>query len=181
MTSTAMAPTAMTRGGRLKVAARGDREIVMTRLFDVPRDLVFAALTEPELVQRWLLGPPGWSMPVCEIDLRPGGSYRYLWRNSDGREMGARGTFREIQPPDRIVHTERFDEPWYPGESVITTALTESGGKTLLAVTLLYVSKEARDSVLKSPMEGGVAQSYDRLAELLATLPAPGKARAARL
>jgi len=176
-----MTNAAVTKGGGLKVTARGDRAIVMTRLFDAPRELVFAALTEPELVQRWLLGPPNWSMPVCEIDLRAGGSYRYLWRNSDGREMSARGTFREIRPPDRIVHTERFDEPWYPGEAVITTALADSGGKTLLTVTLLYISKEARDSVLKSPMEGGVARSYDRLADLLSTLPTPGEARAARL
>jgi uncharacterized protein YndB with AHSA1/START domain len=167
-----MTSTAMSKGGGLKVTASGEREIVMTRLFDAPRELVFAAFTTPALVQRWLLGPPGWSMPVCEIDLRVGGAYRYLWRNGDGREMGVGGAFHEIQPPDRIVHTERFDEPWYPGESLVTTTLGDSGGKTLLTVTLLYVSKEGRDMVLKSPMEGGVAQSYDRLAELLTMLPA---------
>jgi uncharacterized protein YndB with AHSA1/START domain len=170
--------TAMTKGGGLKVTARGEREIVMTRLFDAPRELVFAAFTVPELVQRWLLGPPGWMMPVCEIDLRVGGRYRYLWRNMEGVEMGASGTFREIRPPDRIVHTENFDEPWYPGESTVTTELTDKGGKTLLTVTLLYVSKAARDGVLKSPMEGGVAQSYDRLDELLGHMPRPDEARA---
>ena len=91
--------TAMTKGGGLKVAVRGEREIIMTRLFDAPRELMFAAFTVPELVQRWLLGPPGWMMPVCEIDLRVGGRYRYLWRNMEGIEMGVSGAFREIQPP----------------------------------------------------------------------------------
>lgn len=174
-----MTATAMTKGGGLKVTARGDREIIMIRLFDAPRELVFAAFTVPELIRRWLLGPPGWMMPVCEVDLRVGGGYRYLWRNMDGVEMGVSGTFREIQPPDRIVHTENFDEPWYPGESIVTTELSEKNGKTLLTVTLLYVSQEARDGVLKSPMEGGVAQSYDRLEELLGHMPRPDEARAA--
>ena len=174
-----MTSTAMAKSGGLKVAAQGDREIVMTRVFDAPRELVFAALTVPELVQRWLLGPPGWMMPVCEIDLRVGGAYRYLWRNMEGVEMGVRGTFREIAAPDRIVHTEIFDEPWYPGECVVITALVERDGKTAMRVNLLYASKDARDGVLKSPMEGGVAQSYDRLEELLSHMPRPDEARTA--
>jgi uncharacterized protein YndB with AHSA1/START domain len=125
-------------------------------------------LTKPELLTRWLLGPPGWSMVVCEIDLKVGGAFRYLWRrDSDGREMGKRGIYREIVPPRRLVHSELFDEPWYPGAAVITTVLSEQTGKTTLAGTILYDSREARDAVLKSPMEQGVAASYDRLAELL--------------
>jgi uncharacterized protein YndB with AHSA1/START domain len=153
----------------LKLTARGDREIVMTRVFDAPRRLVFDALTKPELVKQWLLGPPGWSMPVCEIDLRVGGNYRYVWRrDSDGTEMGMGGVYREIVAPERVVATEKFDEAWYPGEALGTTVLAEQGRKTTLTQTILYQSREARDAVLKSGMEKGVAASYDRLAEMLA-------------
>ena len=152
----------------LKVTASGDREIVMTRVFDAPRHLVFDACTKPELVQRWLLGPDGWSMPVCEIDLRVGGKYRYVWRRDrDGTEMGMGGVYREIVAPERIVATEKFDESWYPGEAVGTLVLVEQSGKTTLTQTMLYESRESRDAVLKSPMESGVAASYDRLAELV--------------
>ncbi len=159
----------MKNTGALKLTARGDREIVMTRVFDASPALVFDAFTKPELVRRWLLGPPGWSMPVCEIDLRVGGAYRYVWRqNSDGSEMGVRGVYREIVPHERIVCTELFDVAWYPGEALITTTLAEQGGKTAITVTVLYESREARDGVLKTPMEQGVAASYDRLAEMLA-------------
>ena len=153
----------------LQIKANGDREIVMTRVFDAPRKLVFDAFTKPELLKQWLLGPPGWSMPVCEIDLRIGGRYRYVWRrDTDGTEMGCGGVYREIVPPERLVHTEQFDNPWYPGESLITTVLDEQQGKTTLTATMLYESRDARDGILKSGMESGVAASYDRLAELLA-------------
>lgn len=155
--------------GVLQIKANGDREIVMTRVFDAPRKLVFDAFTKPELLKQWLLGPPGWSMPVCEIDLTIGGRYRYVWRrDTDGTEMGCGGVYREIVPPERLVHTEQFDNPWYPGESLITTVLDEQRGKTTLTATMLYESRDARDGILKSGMESGVAASYDRLAELLA-------------
>jgi len=154
--------------GTLKVTARGDREIVMTRVLDAPRRMVFDAFTKPELVKQWLLGPPGWSMPVCEIDLRVGGSYRYVWRHFNGNEMGMGGVYREIVAPERIVSTEKFDEAWYPGEAVGTLLLVEQGGKTTITQTVLYESRETRDGVLKSPMESGVAASYDKLAEMLA-------------
>jgi uncharacterized protein YndB with AHSA1/START domain len=153
----------------LRVKAAGDREIVITRAFSAPRDLVFDARTQPELVKRWLLGPPGWTMPVCEIDLRVGGRYRYLWRNQDGTEMGMGGVFHEIVRPERLVATERFDQPWYPGEALDTTVFVEERGKTTVTLTLLYESREARDGVLKSPMEQGMAAGYDRLEELLAS------------
>jgi uncharacterized protein YndB with AHSA1/START domain len=159
----------MKDSGTLKLTTRGDREIVMTRVFDAPRSLVFEAFTKPELVKQWLLGPEGWSMPVCEIDLRVGGKYRYVWRHVKGHEMGMGGVFREIVPPERIVSTEKFDESWYPGEAVGTVVLTEEGGKTTLTQTVQYQSREAREAVLKSPMESGVAAGYDRLAELLAS------------
>ncbi|PYO99179.1 MAG: ATPase [Gemmatimonadetes bacterium] len=154
----------------LTVTTPSDREIVMTRVFNAPRRLVFDAHTKPELVKRWLLGPPGWSMPVCEIDLRVGGKYRYVWRrDSDGTQMGMGGVYREVLAPERIVTTERFDEAWYPGEGVGTLLLVERGGKTTLTNTMRYESRAARDGVLKSGMEKGVAESYDRLAELLAS------------
>ncbi len=154
---------------KLKVEARGDREIVMTRAFDAPRHLVFDAFTKPDLLRQWMLGPPGWSMPVCEIDFRVGGRYRYVWAHRDGAEMGAGGIYKEIVVPERIVATERFDQPWYPGEGLGTVVLTEHAGKTMLTQTLLYESSEARDMVLRSPMESGVTMSYDQLEHLLAS------------
>jgi uncharacterized protein YndB with AHSA1/START domain len=157
----------MTNEGNLKLTTRGDREIVMTRTLDAPRKLVFDAFTKPELVKQWLLGPPGWSMPVCEIDLRVGGSYRYVWRKTGLPDMGMGGVYREIVPPEKIVSTETFDQAWYPGEAVGTLLLVEQGGKTTVTQTVLYQSKEARDGILKSGMETGVAASYNRLAELL--------------
>jgi uncharacterized protein YndB with AHSA1/START domain len=158
----------MTNPGNLKLTTRGDREIVITRAFDAPRKLVFDAFTKPELVKQWLLGPDGWSMPVCEIDLKVGGKYRYVWRrDKDGTEMGMGGVYREIVAPERVVATEKFDQSWYPGEAVGTFVLVEQAGKTTLTQTILYESREARDGVLKSGMEKGIVASYDRLAKLL--------------
>ncbi len=154
--------------GSLTITTPSDREIAMTRIFDAPRRMVFEAYTKPELVQRWLGVFGRWSLAICEIDLRVGGSYRYVWRGTDGAEMGMRGVYREVVPPERIVATEQFDEPWYEGEAVGTTTLVERGGKTTLTTTVRYASKEVRDAVLKSPMEQGVAASFDKLAELLA-------------
>jgi len=170
----------MKNTGNLKLTTQGDREIVMTRALDAPRRLVFDAFTKPELVKHWLLGPPGWSMPICEIDLRVGGVYRYVWRrDSDGSEMGMGGVYREIVAPERLVATEKFDQAWYPGEAVGTTVLVEQDGKTTITQTVLYQSREARDAVLKSGMERGVAASYDRLAELVASLGTPGMEKGA--
>src|ERR1044071_1680068 len=108
---------------KLQITTPSDREIAMTRVFNAPRRMVFEALTKPELVKRWLLGPPGWSMPVCEIDLRVGGKYRYVWRrDSDGTDMGMGGVYREIVAPERIVATEKFDQSWYSGDAVGTAS-----------------------------------------------------------
>jgi uncharacterized protein YndB with AHSA1/START domain len=158
----------MRNRGNLKLTASGDREIVMTRVFDAPRSMVFDAYTKPELLKRWLGVFGGWTMPVCEVDLRVGGAYRFVWRGPDG-EMGIRGIYREVVRPERLVNTEKFDEAWYPGEGLVTMVLAEQGGKTTMTVTLRYESREAREAVLKSPMEGGVAESYDNLAALLAS------------
>ncbi|MGH6934148.1 MAG: SRPBCC domain-containing protein [Dongiaceae bacterium] len=153
----------------LIITTPSDREIAITRAFDAPRAQVFEALTKPELIQRWLLGPPGYTMPVCQMDLRVGGAYRFVWRGSDGAEMGAGGVFREIQPPQRIVNTEKFDQPWYLGEALVTNQVVERDGKAMLTLTIRYQSREVRDMVLASPMKQGVAASYVRLAAMLAT------------
>lgn len=159
----------MTDDKNLQITTPSDREIAMTRVFDAPRRMVFDAMTKPELVRRWLLGPPGWTMVVCDIDLRVGGSYRYAWRKDDGSEMGMGGVYREIVRPEKVVSTEVFDQPWYPGEAVGTAVLVEEDGRTTLTTTVRYESQEARDGVLASPMEDGVAASYDRLEELVAS------------
>jgi uncharacterized protein YndB with AHSA1/START domain len=161
----------MTNAGALMVTTPSDREIQMTRLFNAPRSLVFESFTKPELVRRWLLGPDGWSMPVCEIDLRVGGEYRYVWRNdSSGKEMAAGGVFREIVAPERLVHSERFDDPWYAGDAIVTTLFVEQGGRTTVKQTMLLESREVRDGILKSGMETGVERSYQRLEEQLASM-----------
>jgi uncharacterized protein YndB with AHSA1/START domain len=153
----------------LKVAAHGDRELMMTRDLAAPRALVYQAFTVPSLVRRWLLGPDGWTMPVCEIDLRVGGRYRYVWRKeADGSEMGMGGVYREVVPEQRIVSTEKFDQAWYPGEAVGTLLLSERNGITTVTQTVLYDSRETRDAVLKSPMESGVSAGYDRMERILA-------------
>jgi uncharacterized protein YndB with AHSA1/START domain len=153
-----------------------DREIVLKRVFDAPRVLVYDALTKPELLQRWLLGPPGWSMVVCEVDLKVGGRYRYVWRNADGTEMGMHGVYRELVRPERIVNTETFDFGCeaQSGEAVGTAVLNEQDGRTTMTTTVLYPSKQARDATIASGMERGVAASYDRLEHLLAVPPAAG-------
>jgi uncharacterized protein YndB with AHSA1/START domain len=155
----------MQNTGNLKVTTPSDQEIVMTRVFNAPRRLVYQAFTRPELIQRWL-GPRGWTLPTCEVDLRVGGKYRYVGQGPDGTKLGWGGTFREIVPEQRIVHTESFDD--YPGEALITAVWSESGGKTTMTLTMLLASKEVRDAIIASGMEHGAAESYDRLEEMLA-------------
>jgi uncharacterized protein YndB with AHSA1/START domain len=154
-----------------EVSLPSDREIRVTRDFDARRALVFDAFTKPELVRRWLLGPPGWTMPLCEIDLRVGGAYRYVWRSEkDGSQMAVGGVFREITPLERLVASEKFDDAWYPGEALDTTEFVETRGITRTTITVLYESREARDTARRSGMEYGIAAGYDRLEALLPTL-----------
>lgn len=160
----------MNNAGTLQVTTPSDTEIAMTRVFDAPRRLVFDAFTRPELVRRWLGVFGGFTMPVCEIDLRVGGTYRYVWRGPDDFSMGMSGVYREIVPGERIVSTERFDEAWYEGEAVGTVVFTERNGQTTVTTTVRYASRAVRDAVLKSPMESGVAAGYDALEALLSTL-----------
>jgi len=155
----------MKNTGTLKVSLPTEREIVMTRVFDAPRKLVFDALTKPGLLRRWF-GPQGWSLVVCEADLKVGGAWRWVLRGPDGRDMGMRGVYQEITPPERLVSTESFDD--YPGESLNTLTLSEEDGKTTFTITVRYASQEVRDVVIKSGMEHGAAECYDKLAEMLA-------------
>ena len=128
----------MTKAGALVVTTPSDREILMTRVFGAPRQLVFDAFTKPDLVRRWLLGPDGWTMPVCEIDLRVGGRYRYVWRNEkSGKEMATGGVFRDVAAPARLVNTEKFEDPWYPGEAIVTTTFEEERGRTTVRQSML--------------------------------------------
>jgi len=158
--------------GKLQVTTPSEREIAMTRVFDAPRSLVFDAWTKPELLRRWLGVRGGWTFAVCEVDLKVGGSYRFVWRGPDGSEMAMGGVYREIVRPERLVATEKFDEPWYEGEALDTMVFVEHGGKTTATTTVLYASREVRDAVLKSPMDRGVSESYEKLDEVLASTPA---------
>jgi uncharacterized protein YndB with AHSA1/START domain len=144
-----------------------DREIVATRVFDAPRQLVWDVHTRPEHVSKWMLGPDGWTMPICEIDLRPGGAWHWVWRRSDGTEMGMRGVYREVTPPERLVNTESWGGDW--PDTINTLVLTEKSGKTTVTTTVLYPSKDARDAALKTGMKEGWSTSYDRLDAYLRT------------
>ena len=147
--------------GTFQVTTPSEREIRLTRLLDAPRELVFEAMTRPEHIRRWWgnLGD-GYSVPVCEVDLRPGGSWRFVNRHPKG-EVTFHGVYREIVPPERLVYTELMAP--FPDGSIVTTVLTHEGGKTRLTVTAIYPSRDVRDMVLGSGMERGAAASYDRL------------------
>jgi uncharacterized protein YndB with AHSA1/START domain len=147
-----------------------DRSVQVTRVFDAPRDLIWEAHTKPELLRRWLLGPDGWTMPVCEIDLRVGGRYHYAWRSdADGTQFGFRGQYREIVQPERIVHTERVDgaPESDSSEALCRLELTEQGGRTTLTHSMVFPSKEIRDQALGTGMTDGMATSYDRLEKVI--------------
>ena len=157
------------RSGALTVSTPSDLEIVMVRLFDAPRQRVFDAWTKPELLRQWF-GRRGDILSVCEVHLRVGGGYRFVWQLREGGEMGMGGEYREIDAPGRLVSTEVFDDYAEMGAAVNTMVLEEREGRTILAITSRYDSKEARDAVIESGMEGGANESFDRLAELLAGL-----------
>lgn len=143
-----------------------DKEIMITRSFAAPQAQVFDAFTRPELVRRWM-NTSGWQLGVCEIDLQTGGAMRYVWCREDGREMGLSGEFQEINRPQRIVHTEVFDEDWTGGETQVTTTFEDSSGHTLMTMTIRYASQAARNAVLKSPMEEGIGENFNHLDKLL--------------
>jgi uncharacterized protein YndB with AHSA1/START domain len=158
----------MTNAETFTVTAPTDCEIVVTRVFIAPRKLVFEAWTNPKYLPHWMLGPDGWTMPVCEIDLRPGGSWHFIWRHSNGQEMEMRGEYREVKPPERLVSSESWGRGW--PETLNTLELSEHASKTTATITILYVSKEARDAALATAMKKGMAMSYDRLESYLLSL-----------
>jgi uncharacterized protein YndB with AHSA1/START domain len=155
----------MKNTGTLTFSLPSDCEVALTRVFKAPRELVYYAFSEPEILKRWF-GPRGWSLVTCNIDARVGGGFRFVLRAPDGRDLGMHGTYRELSPPERSVHTEGFDD--FPGESLVTSTFTERNGETTLVATIRYASKEIRDAVISSGMEHGAEESYDKLAELLA-------------
>lgn len=163
---------------KLTARPEGERSLLITRSFDAPCKLVFAAITTPEMVKQWM-GPPGWTLTTCEIDLRVGGRYRYVMSGESEAgsdcppEMGWGGVYREIAAPGRLVHTELFDMDWTGGESLVTCLLSEKGGRTTLDMTILYSSAAAREGVLKTPMEEGMEMSFSRLDGLLARRSQP--------
>ncbi len=156
---------------KVEITLPTDREIVITRSFDAPRELVWEAHTRPALVRCWLLGPPGWEMPVCDIDLRVGGKYRYEWEDRGrGKTMGMSGVFTDVVKPERIGSKEKFDDDWTGGETVNTQVFTEKSGKTHMTLTVLYASREARDGAAKSGMTDGMEAGYARLDDVLASM-----------
>ena len=158
---------------KAQVTLPSEREVRVIRSFRAPRALVYRAYTEPQLIQRWLLGPPGWSMPVCEMDVRVGGRYRWRWRNDqDGSEFGFAGTFREVEPEARLVHTEAYDPgtvvDGYPsGDAIVRVTFTEEEGVTTVTTLIDFASKEARDAAIATGMTDGMEESYQLLDRLL--------------
>lgn len=150
----------------LRVTTPDERTIVVERSFDAPRPLVWDAWTKPALMRRWLV-ETGWVLDVCDVDLRPGGTFRWIWKRADdGTTMGLSGVYREVEAPALLVNTEVFDVRWYPGDALITLELGESEGRTHTRYTWRYDSIEARDIVLKTAIIG-LETSYVRLDEIL--------------
>jgi len=159
------------KNNSLEITLPSDTEILMTRIFDAPRELVFEAMVRPEHVARWW-GPRGSAFSVCEIDFRPGGTWRYVLRVCDGQEVTFKGVFHEIVAPEKLVCTECFDEPSVGSPEWQTTlTLEEFGGKTKMTSRVVHPSKESRDGHVNSGMERGAGETFDRLAELLTTQP----------
>jgi uncharacterized protein YndB with AHSA1/START domain len=160
--------TTAARTGVTTVATPNDHDVVITRVVDAPRRLVFDAWTNPKHVPQWMLGPEGWTMPVCEIDLRPGGTWHFVWRKADGAEMEMRGTYREVVPPERLVSTESWGPQW--PETVNTVTFAETAGQTTITLTVRYPSVAAREAALKTGMKDGMDAGFVRLEALLKTL-----------
>lgn len=158
---------------KAEVTLPSDREVKVARSFRAPRALVYKAYTEPDLTRKWLTGMPGWSMPVCEMDVRAGGRYRWRWRNDqDGSEFGFSGTYREVQPESKIVHTEAYDPgtiggPYPESDATVTLTFSEGGGVTTVETLIDFGSKEARDHAMATGMTDGMEQSYQQLDRLL--------------
>jgi uncharacterized protein YndB with AHSA1/START domain len=151
----------------LTITTPGDRQIVVTRDFDAPRDLVFLCYSKPELLRRWY-GMPDWTMPVCEIDFRVGGKWRFVQRAPDGFEMGSQGLYTGIDQPAQIDQTETYDDNWTGGETTNTVTFTERDGITTAVTTVTYASPEMRAAAAASPMATGMEIAFSSLDKLLA-------------
>ena len=144
-----------------------DLELEVTRTFDVPRELVFDVWTTCEHLPAWS-GPEGWSLAACELDLRPGGTFRYVWRSPQGYDAPSEGTYLEVERPSRLVTSVGYDGV---NRTTQTLELTEeSGGGTRMSYRVAYPSTAIRDGAIAPEMQQGMAAGYDRLAALLATL-----------
>lgn len=152
---------------RTVVTTPSEREVMVTRRFAASVESLFAAYTRPELVKRWLNGPTGWALEVCDIDLRVGGQFRYEWHHTDGETMGMRGEYKEIVVPSRLVTTELFDEDWTGGETTVTTTFREEGDGATVRTRILYSSREARDGALQTDMADGMEASFSTLERAL--------------
>ncbi len=156
------------------VTTPSDREMVVTRAFNAPRHLVYQCWTKPVLVKHWLYGPETWKLVTCEIDLRVGGKLRFIWGAVQSASMGMSGVYQDIIPDERLVFTENFDEDWTGGETLVTLQWREQNGHTIQTQTVLYSSKQARDSAMSTDMIEGMKQGDERLEKLLETLsPTP--------
>ena len=160
-----------TQVGSMTFTKPDDTSLVATRVMDAARDLVWAAHTQCEHVQQWLLGPEGWTMPICEIDLRPGGRWRYVYEGPDGATFPMSGEYREIQAPARLVNTETMDDS--PADTLNILTLTEENGRTVVRTVVEYPSKEIREGIIATGMMEGWAESYDRLQRYLCSLGLP--------
>lgn len=158
----------------LTLETQGDRFVIVTRRFAAPPDEVYRAHTDPELVQQWMLGPEGWSMPVCILDARPGGRIRYEW--SDGKAAGfyLTGEFVELDPPHRIVHVERMHLPEATPDNRVETTFAADGAGTLMTMRMTLPDTETRKAMLATGMEHGMEASYQRLEALVVKAPKPG-------
>jgi uncharacterized protein YndB with AHSA1/START domain len=153
----AVAPAVPPARNQTSYSTPNDHELVVARTFDAPRSVVWAAFTDPKHLPQWHTGPAGFTMPVCEIDLRPGGSWHYVWRNPQGREFGATGTYREVDPPQRMVQVTKSPNG---EEQTNTTTFTEENGRTTVTVSMRFASKETRDQGMpyaKMGLEGSYA------------------------
>lgn len=167
-------------GTKTQVMLPSDHEVKVVRAFNAPRELVYKAYTTPELLKQWMLGPPGWSMPVCEMDVRVGGKYRWRWRSTeDGKEFGFHGEFQVVEPARRLVHTEYYGPGDVGGDmgegALITVELTERDGVTTMSTLMDFHTKEARDAAMSTGMTDGMESSYQLLDELLSGLGAGGE------
>lgn len=151
----------LSHAGATQFSLVNDTDVVATRHFNAPRHLVFDAWTQPAHLPHWMTGPDGWQMPVCEIDLRVGGQWHFVWRRNDGTEMSMVGTYLEIDPPSKLVSTEKWGKEW--PETINSVVLTEDNGQTLMTLTITYPSKVAREKALSTGGVSGMEMSFTRM------------------